>query len=95
MVFRDENIPLRTTEFIKLDKTIGTPGPILPYYGRRHQCFVKVNANTGLLIGGHYGYAVTETTYYYHVQDKIWTVGPKLVMNRYGHMCAVTKVAMY
>jgi hypothetical protein len=77
----------KTTEYVGLDGT--RPGPDLPLELQGH-CLVAINATTLLLTGGiTIEYYKSAATYFFSIEDQVWTAGPPLMIGRYVHSCAV------
>ena len=79
--------PLKTTEFVKTD--LSTRGPDLPVPMMQH-CFVKVDSNLALLIGGETTEkSVLNNVWYYDIQAQAFTPGPPMSSPRRSHACAL------
>jgi hypothetical protein len=77
----------KTTEYVDLNGT--RPGPDLPLELQRH-CLVAINATSVLLIGGYtIAGQFSKETYFYSIEDQVWTAGPPLMTGRYFHSCAL------
>ena len=87
----DGNSNLDTTEFIQLDRTVGTPGPKLPY-AMLNMCVVKVAEDKIFVIGGDNGDKKTEFVWIFNPQDEFsYIEGPPLQYARFVHSCGLMK----
>ena len=82
---------LDTTEFIQLNRTVGTPGPKLPY-ALVGMCAVKVAEDKIFVIGGDNGDKKTEFVSIFNPQDEFsYIEGPPLQYARFVHSCGLMK----
>ncbi len=81
----------KTTEYISVDGN--ADGPELPYdshYFKSH-CFLQLDLNTYMIVGGHSADGYLSDTFFYHMENQSFTTGPKLTGSHHGMSCGVIK----
>ena len=84
---------LNSTEFIKIGQ-IATYGPEMPSERKDH-CFVKVDKEKAILIGGYENTVVANTTFVYDIGLNQWSYGDVVIQARFSHVCGLIKGPTY
>ncbi len=89
--------PVDRTQLVKL-KSHSQSGPILPKAMGSH-CLVKLNESIAITTGGYNGKDKNndndrinlDSTFFFDIDNMVWTSGPKLLDTRKRHACGVIR----
>ena len=84
-----QNYKTNTSEFVRLDSTVGIPGPPLPY-GVKEFCAVKYSTDKIFVIGGRdKSLSFLNKVLIFNPNNFNYTEGPNLITPRAFHTCSL------